>query len=457
VQVAWRGIQQEFRDVPSWSIGDRSKPLATNVRWRIMGLVTLITILTYLDRLNLSIAGKSIQDEFLLSNQTMGWILSAFLLGYALLQIPGGWAGDRFGPRNVLTVAILCWSVFTAMTALAPALLIARWFGVVTSFLVVRFLVGVGEAASSPNNNKIVAAWIGSVHRGVGSSFTILGIGVAGALTPPLISWTMQRYGWRSTFYAAGLFGIVVAFLWHWYVTDIPEEHPSVNSAELALISGMRKSKSLNSIAKGAQPPWGKLFRSRSIWGLTLGYLCQGYPIYFYHTWFFIYLVRTRHLTVEQSGFWGTTPYLAIAILAPLGGIYSDGACRRFGKSLGRKITVWTGMFLSAILLWIGSDTKDSNIAILLLAIGGGFNMFAAVAYWATCIDLSEKFTGSISGLMNTFGNMGGWLSPIITAYIATRGGWNHALACAAAVTLASGVLFSLVDASRSLDDDEVT
>jgi ACS family glucarate transporter-like MFS transporter len=114
-------------------------------------------------------------------------------------------------------------------------------------------------------------------------------------------------------------------------------------------------------------------------------------------------------------------------------------------------------MFLSAILLWIGSDTKDSNIAILLLAIGGGFNMFAAVAYWATCIDLSEKFTGSISGLMNTFGNMGGWLSPIITAYIATRWGWNHALACAAAVTLASGVLFSLVDASRSLDDDEVT
>lgn len=429
--------------------------MATRVRWQIMGFVTLVTILTYLDRLNLSIAGKSIQDELSLSNLTMGWILSAFLLGYALLQIPGGWAGDRFGPRNVLAVAILTWSVFTAMTALAPSLPIARWFGVVTSLLVVRFLVGVGEAASSPNNNKIVASWMGSSHRGLGSSFTILGIGVGGALTPPLISWTMQRYGWRSTFYAAGLLGIAVALLWRWYVTDTPEEHPRVNSAELALISGMRKSKSPHSTATDNKPPWGKILRSRSIWALSLGYLCQGYPIYFYHTWFFIYLVRTRHLTVEQSGFWGATPYLAIAALTPLGGLYSDSACRRFGKGLGRKIAVWTGMFLSAILLWIGSSTKDSSVAIVLLAIGGGFNMFAAVTYWAACIDLSEKFTGSISGLMNTFGNLGGWLSPIVTAYIATHRGWNRALACAAGVTLASGLLFSLVDASRSLDDEE--
>lgn len=426
---------------------------ATNVRWRIMAFVSVVTILTYVDRLNLSIAGKYIQDEFSLSTQTMGWIFSAFLLGYALLQIPGGWAGDRFGPRNVLTLAILAWSIFTVMTALAPALPLAKWFGVVVSLLVVRFFVGVGEAASSPNTNKVVSAWVGSVHRGLGSSFTIVGIGIGGAMTPPLISWTMQRFGWRSTFYAAGAVGVLIAFAWHWYVTDTPEAHPGVNDAELANIHSLTDHAGVQRSAKPVEPPWATMLKSRSVWGLALGYFCQGFPIYFFHTWFFIYLVRVRHITITQSGLWGTTPYLAIALLTPLGGIYSDAACRRFGKRMGRAIAVWTGMGLSALLVWVGSSRNSAYAAILLLALGAGFNMFAAVSYWASCIDLSEKYTGSISGFMNTFGNLGGWLSPIVTAYVASRFGWNSSLACAAGVTVFSGVLFSLVDASQSLDD----
>lgn len=424
---------------------------ATNVRWRIMAFVTVVTILTYMDRLNLSIAGKYIQDEFSLSTQTMGWVFSAFLLGYALLQIPGGWAGDRFGPRNVLTFAILAWSVFTALTALAPALPVAKWFGVVASLLLVRFFVGVGEAASSPNTNKVVAAWVGPVHRGLGSSFTIVGIGIGGAMTPPLISWTMQRFGWRSTFYAAGVVGILIAFAWHWYVTDTPQEHPGVNAAELANIHSLTGHGEAVRSAKNVQPPWAKMLRSRSVWGLALGYFCQGFPIYFFHTWFFIYLVRVRHITITQSGLWGTTPYLAIALLTPLGGMYSDAACRRFGKRMGRIVAVWTGMGLSALLIWVGSTRNSSSAAILLLALGAGFNMFAAVSFWASCIDLSEEYTGSISGFMNTFGNLGGWLSPIVTAYVASRLGWNWSLAGAACVTVCSGALFTLVDASQSL------
>jgi ACS family glucarate transporter-like MFS transporter len=129
---------------------------ATRVRWVIMGWLTLVLMLTYLDRLNLSIAGKYIQDEFSISTQTMGWVFSAFLLGYSIFQIPGGWAGDRFGARNLLIMAIVWWSAFTALTALAPHLIFVRWFGVVGSLIIVRFLVGVGESSSAPNANKIV-------------------------------------------------------------------------------------------------------------------------------------------------------------------------------------------------------------------------------------------------------------------------------------------------------------
>jgi ACS family glucarate transporter-like MFS transporter len=422
------------------------------VRWNILLLVMVATGLTYLDRVNLSIAGHSIESEMHFSTLTMGWIFSAFLLGYALMQVPGGWAADRFGPRRVLALAILWWSAFTVLTGLVPELALVRWIGLVAAFMVVRFLVGVGEAACSPTNNRIVANWMGSHTRGFGTSFSILGVGLGGAMTPPLIAWIMQRWGWRMSFYISGLIGVGFAAFWYFYVRSRPEEHPAVNQAELRLIASQRP-------AAGGEPgnsrqpvPWGRLLRNRSVWGLLLGYFCQGYPIYFYYTWLFIYLVKVRGLTVEQGGVWGTLPYLSIALLAPFGGVFSDYASRRFGKTLGRRSAVWIGMFASALFLWSGSRASSSTFAIVLLAAASGSNMFAATTFWATCIDLTEQFAGSLSGLMNMFGNLGGWLSPIVTAYVATHFGWERALDVAAIVTAGAGVSFALVKSGQSMD-----
>ena len=181
----------------------------------MMGLVTATAILTYLDRLNLGIAGKFIQDEFSIPLKTMGWILSAFLLGYSLSQVPGGYLSDRYGPRRVLIAAIAWWSILTATTALAPRLFLTRWFGVAWSFAIIRFLIGIGEAPSAPAYTKVVANWMGRRRRGLGSSFNLLGIGLGGTLTPMLITFIMQRWGWRTAFYCCGLLGIVVALAWY--------------------------------------------------------------------------------------------------------------------------------------------------------------------------------------------------------------------------------------------------
>lgn len=423
----------------------------THARWVVMACITLVTMLNYLDRLNFSIAGKYIQDELSLSTQTMGWVLSAFLLGYAICQVPGGWAGDRYGPRDVLTVAILLWSIFTALTGLATDLPTTRLVGVVGSLMIVRFFVGVGEAANSPNNNKIVSSWMGTQHRGFGSSFTILGIGLGGSMTPPLIAWVMQHWGWRSSFYLSGLLGLFIALLWQWYVSDRPEDHPRVNEAELQIIRAGRTERGA-AASVGEKAMWRKMLANSSVWGLLLGYFCQGYPIYFYHTWFFIYLVRERHLSISHAGIWGAIPYIGIAVLAPVGGRFSDLAVRRLGRRRGRRLAVWIGMFTSGLLLWSGSHVSSRGAAILMLALGAGFNMFAATTFWASCIDLTEEFTGSLSGLMNTFGNLGGWLSPILTAYIATHFGWSRAIDCAAGVSIASGLFWFFVRADRSLD-----
>jgi MFS transporter, ACS family, glucarate transporter len=427
----------------------------TKVRWGIMACLVMVTTLMIMDRLNLGIAGNFIQDEFALSTQTMGWVFSAFLLGYSLFQVPAGWAGDRFGPKNVLSGAILLWSLFTALCGFAPDLIIGRWIGAAGCFMVVRFLVGVGEAANAPNSNKIVSNWIAPSRRGFGSSFHTLGAGIGGAVTPSLIVWIIRHWGWRFSFFISGLLGLFVMLIWECCVTNTPNEHPRVNFEELKIIQSERVTKRKTE-TDDRETPWKMMLSNRSVWGILFGYMCQGFPIYFYNTWFFIYLVRVRHLSVNEGGIWGSAPFIAVALLAPLGGWFSDMAVVKFGKRSGRRLAVCTGMLGSALLVWIGNSTQNDISAALLLAIAGGLNMFAAVSYWATCIDLTVEFAGSLSGIMNTFGNLGGWLSPIVSAYLAAKYGWNLALKGVACVSVASAIFFLFVRADERLNKHEI-
>jgi ACS family glucarate transporter-like MFS transporter len=315
--------------------------------------------------------------------------------------------------------------------------------------MMIRFMVGVGEAACFPAGNKLVANWMGSEARGWGASFNVLGVGLGGAVTPPLIVWVLVRWGWSWSFYVCSAIGVIFALVWYVVVRNRPEPGMGMLTGQNAKLTSEEP---IQNPPAREPVPWARLLKSPSVWGLILGYFCQGYPIYFYYTWIFIYLTRVRGLTVQQGGVWGTLPYLSIAILAPFGGLFSDSVSRRLGKKRGRRIAVWTGMFASALLLWLGSRAPNTTTAIFLLAGASGSNMFAAPTFWATSIDLTPKFAGSLSGLMNMFGNLGGWLSPIVTAYIAMRLGWAQALLLAALITVASGLCFTFVDASRCLD-----
>ncbi len=431
-------------------------PRPTRVRWRIAALLTLITALTYVDRLNMGIAGKQIQDEFHFSTQTMGWILSAFVLGYAIFQLPGGWAGDRYGPRRLLTFAIVWWSIFTAATAIVPWIPVPAWISLAATFFVARFLIGVGEAAALPNSNKVIAYWMGQSRRGLGNSIFLMGVGVGGTISPMLIAYLAENFGWRASFLVCGVMGVVLATVWHLYATNRPAEHPRVNAAEMRIIEASQRA--LHSAAPDPLPrarpsvPWRKLLSNRSAWALTVSYFCEGYPNYIYYAWFFLYLVRVRGMTVQQGGRWGALPFLAIVLLAPLGGMLSDRAVARFGRRRGRQVMVWVGMTASAALLTLGAHTANNATAILLLSGAVGFNIFATSSWWATCIDLTRNYSGSLSALMNTWGNLGGWLSPILTAYIATHWGWTRALDFAAIVTLAAPVLWVFVNAGDDLE-----
>jgi ACS family glucarate transporter-like MFS transporter len=423
----------------------------SHVRWHVMVLLLLVTALTFLDRLNLSIAGKFIEDEFHIGTQTMGWILSAFVLGYALFQVPAGWLGDKYGPRAVVTIAILWWSLFSAATAIAPRLPLRHWFGTAWSFALVRFAVGLGEGAAFPNANKIVASWMGAAHRGVGNSIFLAGIGAGGTAAPIAIAWAMNRWGWRASFYLCGGIGILIAAIWHFYVTDTPAQHRCVNAAELAVIGAGRES--APQLPPGDRSiPLARLFSNSSVAGLVLSFFLLGYASYLYYTWFYLYLLQVRHLSVMQGGLWGSTPFLAMMLMTPLGGWVSDASVVRFGRRRGRRFAACAGVALASTFLLLGSHVGGNSLAIILLAIGAGFLGFATSNWWAACIDLAPHHSGLLAGLMNMGGNLGGWISPVLTAYIATRFGWSRALDFAALTTILAGVVWFMVDAGKNLE-----
>ncbi len=424
----------------------------TRVRWRIVVILGVVAGVTYIDRLNLGIVAKFILEEYHFTTQSMGWILGAFSLGYAIFHVPGGWLADRYGPRRVLAGAILWFSVFTALTAIAPRLPLINWLGAAWAFAIVRFTMGLGEAAALPVGNKLMAYWLGEKELAFGTSIFLAGVGAGGILAPFFISWLIKRWGWRASFFISGLVGMGLAAVCYTFVTSRPEEHPKVNSAELDLIQSGRKSSGRNeSTSKVIAVPWKRILAARSTRGLMVGHFCLVYPVYIFFTWFFVYLMKARGITITKASFWASAPFVANVIMVPLWGWLSDRAVEKLGKRMGRRSSAWMAIACSAALLWSGSQTANNTLALLQLAIAAGFNFAASAVLWTTCNDISAKFSGSISGTMSTFGSLGGWVSPVLTGYVAAKLGWTYALNLAAAITILSGLAWFFIDADRPI------
>ncbi len=407
-----------------------TEPKPSHTRWVILALLLAISIITYIDRVNISVTARQMIPALGLTNVQMGQIFSAFVLGYALFQIPGGRMADRWGPRTVLTLAVVWWSLFTAMTALAPTSFLAGVLGIWGSLMIVRFLIGVGEAAALPNFNRAVANWCGPHERGLGIAIAVSGIGIGSALTPPVTAWLMVNYGWQATFYWAGGLGVLIAILWFWFATDRPEAHPRVNAEEVALILGNRPSR--NRPETPAPVPWKAFAQTPSVWWLVLSYTCFGYVAYVYLSWFYLYLVEARNFSVLRGALFAASPFIAMTILCPIGGWVTDRLSERFGVNKGRSWIGAGGMVLAALSIILGAAIEQPFIALALLSFGAGWLYFTIGAFWSSTVDLSKAHAGTLSGVMNTGANLGGTLSPTLTPWIADEFGWATALGIAA-------------------------
>ncbi len=427
----------------------------TFVRWRILALLALVSFVSYLLRGNLSIAAPTMMAELRLTEIQWGWVMSAFPLGYALFQFPGGVWGGRIGPRKALALIAVAWGVLIAVTSLVPGAGVASTATILGSLIAVQFLVGVAHAPVFPVVAASIERWFPVGRWAFPNGLTSSGLTIGLAVTASALPWLMGAHGWRASFLMLAPFGIGAAALWWWYARDRPSQHVSTNAAEVALISAGRAEVAVLGtvvVDPEAKPAWLRVLKNRDALLVTLSYACMNFVFYVVFSWGFYYLVKVRGFSEQDAGFLTSAQWLAAGVGAALGGWACDRLCRRFGLRWGCRWPIVVGMLASAALLLGVALHPRAEVAAVLLGLCFFFNQTTEGPYWATATAVGGRHAGATGGLMNTGANLMGFANALLLAVVADAFGWSTAIAIGAAFAVAGVVLILLVRADRQVD-----
>ena len=408
----------------------------TRIRYRVVAFTMALAAVTYLDRVCISIVAPAIMRDLRLTTIQMSYVFSAFTLSYAFFEIPTAWWADRVGSRRVLTRIVLWWSAFTMATAGA--------FNY-AAILAVRFLFGIGEAGAWPNAARVFTRWIPARERGRVQGIFFAGAHLSGGLTPILVAYLATFLNWRIIFLLFGCVGFGWALLWYWWFRDEPRDHPAVSPEERDFIESTR------GLPSGHGGSWGDVFRTRSLFPLCLQYFANTYGFYFFITWLPTYLAKSRGMANVELAVFAGLPLLLSVLADITGGVTTDALSRRFGLRVGRSGVGGVAYFIAAIAMVSGTLVSDGRWAGLLIAVGGAASMFTLAPAWATAIELGGRNSAVLSATMNTAGQIGGILSPIILAYIVDRfGNWSMPLHVLSGLYLMAAISWIFINPERS-------
>jgi sugar phosphate permease len=410
---------------------------ATRGRWYILLLISLMYLITYLDRVNISTAAPVISKEFGFDKITMGAIFSAFVWAYALFQVPGGWLGDRLGPRRILTAIVTYWSVMTAATAMA---------GSAVSFIVVRFLFGIGEAGAFPVATRAMQLWYPREERGFVQGITHSASRAGAAIAPPIVVAIMSTLGWQWVFYICGAVGLVWAVWWYFSYRDLPEDHRMVNQIELQRIRGLDQAGNINQPTTEAKAsvPWATLLRSPNMWAIMCAYFTYVYCLWIFLSWLPSYLVEFRHFTLIKVGIFASLPLLAGVIGDTVGGLATDWLLKRTGSAkLARRAVAIVGMLGCCVFIVPAALTEDAYTAVYCLTAAMFFLECTIGPSWAVPMDVGGKYSGTVSGMMNMAGNIGGALSPLVFGFLVQYGNWQAPFIVAASLLVLGSAVWA--------------
>jgi len=407
-------------------------------RFRLLRFAFILLIITYIDRVCISTAAPAIRQELGLSTVQVGWMFSVFTFAYAFFEIPSGWLADVMGPRKMMTRIVIWWSAFTAATGLA-------WnFSVL---LATRFLFGVGEAGAFPTISRSFSRWV--PRREVGNAHGVLFMGTrfGGALAPPLVVAIMAVAGWRASFVIFGVLGVIWSvFWWRWYRDD-PRDHAGTTREELKIIQGTAQEHAVTI-------QWREFFNSNFLL-ICLMYFCVGYAFYFYLTWLPTYLKEACGFSTQQAGVLAGLILFVGGVATAMGGRLTDFLVRRYGLRIGRSVGVVAMPASGAILLLVASTTNPIFAAVL-LAVAAATADLCVSACWTMCHDVAGDAAGTATGCMNTFGNLGGAISPLVVGYaVQWWGSWSTPLIVTAGVCATCGLLTLSIDPTKRLTVSE--
>jgi MFS family permease len=364
----------------------------------------------------------------------MGWVFSAFTIAYAAFEIPTGRLGDVFGTRKVLMRIVLWWSGFTALTG-------AVWN--LPSLIAARFLFGAGEAGAYPNLSKTFARWLPQSERGTAHGLMFMASRVGGALAPPLVVWATVLFGWRAAFWMFGGIGVVWAVIWWFWFRDTPEEHPAVSPAELKAIVAGRDS-------RGQERRWPILLDFNLIL-LCLMYFCVIYGLYFYLTWMPTYFREARGYSPEAAAGLASMVLLTGGAATIIGGKLTDYLLRTRGRRVARSIGL-VSLPVSGLAFITAALTGSPIFAAAMFALATAGADIALSASWGICHDIGERSAGTVTGMMNTFGNLGGAVSPLVVGYMLQGGAaWSTPLIVGGIIYVIGGALTAFINPNKPL------
>jgi MFS transporter, ACS family, glucarate transporter len=410
-------------------------------RNRVLGLLFLLSIITYMDRVCIGLAGKRIQADLGLNESQLGWVLGIFALSYALFEIPSGAMGDRIGPRKVLTRIVLWWSVFTSLTGL-----VSNYYGM----LAVRFAFGAGEAGAYPNSSSAISRWFPVGERARAHGVVWMASRIGGAIAPLLVVPIQAAYGWRASFYVFGTAGVAWAIVWYGWYRNHPAEKEGVPAQELAEVGGGEKP-----VHEGL--PWGIALRSKNLWMIMLMYHTYCWGGYFYLSWLPNYLQKGRGFSESEMKIYAVLPFIAGIFGNIIGGTVSDYLCKRRGLKFGRVVVGTTGLFLSACFLLATAMTANRYAAVAFLTLGYGSMDCMLPVSWAICLDVGKKYAGTVTGAMNMAGQIGSFATAVVFGKLVMYfGNYNQPLLPMAAMLLVAAVLYTQIDPNEQLIPDRV-
>ncbi|MBV8476628.1 MAG: MFS transporter [Acidobacteria bacterium] len=420
---------------------------ASKTRWLVLLLLSVMYMITYMDRTGISIAAPSMAKEFALSDTTIGIVFSVFLWAYAIGQIPSGWLADRLGARLVLLIIVPLWSLLTALTAQAKG---------IVSLLEIRFTFGLAEAGAFPAATRGMQLWFPKSERGIVHGITHCFSRLAIAVVPFLAVSIMVAFGWRWIFYFFGAAGLLWSLAFYRVYRNIPEEHPGVNCSELSHIRGTHPDgtiKASSHLQQRPPAPWKTIFCSPNMWYIAAGYCCFYYGTYFYVTWFPTYLLQYRHLSLNAVGTLASLPLVAGMAGDLAGGRLTDYLYKKTAKlRIARRAVGGPAMFLSAVCLIPAAMTHNVWMAMLSLTASLFFLEMVVSPAWAVPMDVGGEYSGTVSGIMNMAGSLAASLSPIIFGILVQRGRWIAPFFVSAGVLLTGALIWIfLIDPDKSV------